>query len=88
MIWDSGMLLALSPCHAPPPPPQMLPPLVRLDNTHALTIRALLKPEKFEKIPARAHPPPRLAVKYPSHAETIEVAAKDRKVARGLPRSE
>ena len=85
MTWDSGTLLSLSPCL---PRPQILPPLVQLDNTHAFIISALLKPEKFDKIPARAHPPPRLAVKYPGHAETIEVAAKHRKVARGLPRSE
>ncbi len=53
-----------------------------------LGLRALLKPEKFEKIPARAHPPPRLAAKYPDHAEAIELAAKDRKIAKGLPRTE
>ena len=53
-----------------------------------LGLRALLKPEKFETMPARAHPPPRLAVKYPGHAEAIELAAKDRKIARGLPRTE
>ena len=53
-----------------------------------LGLRALLKPEKFENIPARAHPPPRLASKYPGHAAAIELAAKDRKVARGLPRTE
>jgi hypothetical protein len=50
--------------------------------------RALLKPEKFEKTPARAHPPPRLAAKYPGHAEAIELAAKERKIARGVPRTE
>jgi large subunit ribosomal protein L15 len=62
--------------------------IVREVYFNDLGLRALIKPEKFEKIPARAHPPPRLAVQYPGHAEAIELASKERKLARGLPRTE
>lgn len=80
MILDSGKCHCTSSLNA-------CTSLALLHMSHAPAIRALLKPEKFEKIPARAHPPPRLASKYPGHAEAIELAAKDRQISKGLPRS-
>lgn len=80
MILDSGTCHLISLLNASTS-------LALCQMSHTRIIRALLKPEKFEKIPARAHPPPRLASKYPGHAEAIELAAKDRQISKGLPRS-
>eukprot|EP00960_Hanusia_phi_P062396 765134-Hanusia_phi.AAC.3 len=36
-------------------------------------LRALLKPEEFERIPRRAAPPPKLMWKYPLHYKQVQV---------------
>lgn len=46
-----------------------------------LALRALLKPEKFDIIPKRAAPPPRLLWKWPEHHKDVEAQMAAREAA-------
>lgn len=45
---------------------------VKIAYHNRLGLRAHLKPEKFEFIPRRAAPPPKLMWKYPEHYKDVE----------------
>ena len=52
---------------------------VKIAYYNRLGLRAHLHPEKFERIPRRAAPPPRLLWKYPEHYKDVEAQFAARK---------